>query len=248
MPLNYARRLTGRERTTAANRHLGLALAGVAGATNAGGFLAVHQYTSHVTGTVSALADSFALGTVTVALTSLASILAFMLGAMTSAILVNFARQRGWRSEFATPLLLEAALLLLFGLAGAQLEHVAGLFVSVTVLLLCFLMGLQNAVITKISRAEIRTTHMTGIVTDIGIELGRLVYRNQASTPPERRVLADRQRLGLLCALLGAFFFGGVVGGFGFQYIGYAATVPLAGVLVFFAAVPIWDDLTDSKA
>jgi len=38
--------------------------------------------------------------------------------------------------------------------------------------LLCFIMGLQNAVITKISHAEIRTTHVTGLVTDVGIELG----------------------------------------------------------------------------
>ena len=36
-------------------------------------------------------------------------------------------------------------------------------------------MGLQNAIMTKISKAEIRTTHMTGVVTDIGIELGRLL-------------------------------------------------------------------------
>ena len=36
--------------------------------------------------------------------------------------------------------------------------------------------GLQNALITKLSRAEIRTTHITGIVTDIGIELGKLLY------------------------------------------------------------------------
>ena len=53
MPLNYARRLTGRDRTVLANRHLGCVLAFVAGAANAGGFLAVRQYTSHMTGIVS---------------------------------------------------------------------------------------------------------------------------------------------------------------------------------------------------
>ena len=62
MPLNYARRLTGRERTAEANVRLGFVLAFVAGATNAGGFLAVHQYTSHMTGIVSAMADHLVLG------------------------------------------------------------------------------------------------------------------------------------------------------------------------------------------
>jgi len=45
---------------------------------------------------------------------------------------------------------------------------VQGLFVSATVMLLCFIMGLQNAVISKISRSEIRTTHVTGLVTRRG--------------------------------------------------------------------------------
>ena len=63
MPIHYARSLAGRERTAAANRHLGFTLAFVAGAINAGGFLAVQQYTSHMTGIVSAMADNIVLGT-----------------------------------------------------------------------------------------------------------------------------------------------------------------------------------------
>jgi hypothetical protein len=47
MPIRYARRLTGRKRTVLANRHLGYALAFVAGAINAGGFLAVQQYLAY---------------------------------------------------------------------------------------------------------------------------------------------------------------------------------------------------------
>ena len=61
MPANYARSLAGRERTALGNRRLGYTLTFVAGATNAGGFLAVAQYTSHMTGIVSAMADHVAL-------------------------------------------------------------------------------------------------------------------------------------------------------------------------------------------
>ena len=82
-----------------------------------------------------------------------------------------------------------------------------GLFVSITVMLLCFLMGLQNAIITRISRAVIRTTHMTGIVTDIGIELGRMVYWNRkVDKEDEAYVRANRDKLYLLSGLLIMFF------------------------------------------
>ena len=62
MPLAFARRLTGRQRTARADRQLGFGLAFCAGAINAGGFLAVKQCTSHMTGIVSAIADNVALG------------------------------------------------------------------------------------------------------------------------------------------------------------------------------------------
>lgn len=96
MPLNYSRKLTGRVR--------------MAGATNAGGLLAVRQYTSHMRGIVSSMADNLALGTVDVALAGL-------LGHR-----VNYSRQHAMDSEFAPPLMLEAVLLLCFfagGVAGA---------------------------------------------------------------------------------------------------------------------------------
>ncbi|MBQ0777853.1 MAG: DUF1275 domain-containing protein, partial [Pseudomonas sp.] len=144
---------------------------------------------------------------------------------------------------FALPLLLEAALLLCFGLLGAKLSTIGGLFVPVTVMLLCFIMGLQNALITKLSNAEIRTTHVTGIVTDIGIELGKLVYWNADKSPTLPKVSANRSRLTVLSLLLMSFFLGGVIGALGFQHIGYIATVPLALALVVLAIVPAVDDL-----
>lgn len=243
MPIDYARRLTGRARTAGSNRQLGITLAFVAGAINAGAFLAVRQYTSHMTGIVSSMADHLALGEVALALGALAGLLSFVVGAAVSAILVNFARRRAWHSEYALPLLLEAALLLCFGLLGARLSAIEGLFVPATVMLLCFMMGLQNAVISKLSNAEIRTTHVTGVVTDIGIELGKLVYWNRSAPAGQADVQANRARLAVLCSLVAAFFIGGVCGALGFKHAGYLMTVPLALLLVLLAGMPAVDDL-----
>lgn len=243
MPLTYVRGLTAHARTVSANRHLGFVLAFVAGATNAGGFLAVHQYTSHMTGIVSAMADNVTIGALNLVLAGCGALLSFLLGAAASAIIINYARRHHMQSEYALPLLLEANLLLCFGLLGARLEHIEGLFVPITVILLCFIMGLQNAVITKLSHAEIRTTHVTGIVTDIGIELGKLIYWNAAVKASQQRVIADRQRLKVLTALLAFFFIGGVAGSIGFKYLGFISTVPLAIGLILLAIVPAYDDV-----
>jgi len=234
VPTDYARFLTGRTRTVAANRQLGFVLAFVAGAINAGGFLAVQQYTSHVTGMVSALADNLALGRFGLVVDAAVGVLAFLLGAISCAVMVNFARRKGMASEYALPLLVEAALILCFGLAGARMSGYEGLLVPFTVVLLCFIMGLQNAVI--------RTTHLTGIVTDLGIEIGKLLYWNHAHTHGVD-VHADRDRMAVLATLLVSFLAGGVTGAFGFKYLGYVSTVPLAILLAALAIVPLFDDL-----
>jgi uncharacterized membrane protein YoaK (UPF0700 family) len=243
MPIDYLRKLSGKERSRDANQHLGIVLAGVAGAINAGGFLAVHRYTSHMSGILSETADSLVLGAYEATLAGLGALTCFLAGAACSTIMVFYARRHHMKSEFAQPLLLEAFLLLCFGLLGDQLTHIDGLFVSVTVMLLSFIMGLQNALITKISNAEIRTTHVTGIITDIGIELGKLVYWNGSASRQEQRVLADRDHLTILTMLLLAFFLGGILGAIGFKHLGYIATVPLAVLLVMLASIPIVDDL-----
>jgi len=244
MPVQFARRLTGRERSAGANRHLGFTLAFVAGATNAGGYLAVRQYTSHMTGVVSAMADNLVLGNRDLVLGGVGGLLSFVTGAACSAVMVNYARRHRMHSEYAAPLLLEALLLLCFGLVGARLSSIAGLFVPLTVMLLCFIMGLQNAVISKLSNAEIRTTHITGVVTDIGIELGKLAYWNASAMPGQPGVRANRSRLKILTTMAVCFFVGSVAGALGFKHVGYTSTLWLALLLVMLASVPAIDDLT----
>ncbi len=238
MPTDYARRLLAIERTAEGNAHLGWMLAFVAGATNAGGFLAVRQYTSHMTGMISAAADGLVLGQPQAVVTAIGALLSFISGAACTSLLVNFGRQRQAHSIFALPLLLEAACLIVFGLMGAWLQGLRALFIPATVSVLCFTMGLQNALVTKVSRSEIRTTHVTGIVTDIGIEIGRFLY-GFGDAP----VQGNTAKLKLLGGLLLAFAVGGVAGAWAFTSIGYSATLPLAALLAILGAVPAWDDL-----
>ncbi len=240
----FIRGWTDVKRTARANVGLGASLSFVAGATNAGGFLAVGQYTSHMTGVVSAIADNLVLGQIALVLAGLASLIAFMAGAASTTLIVNWCLRRNLHSAYGRPLLLEALLLLIFGLFGAGINFFAGLFVPLTVLVLCYIMGLQNAVITKISNAEIRTTHVTGLVTDLGIELGKMLYVNRL--PGEKKVVVNRHKLRIHLILVTSFFTGGLVGATGFKLVGYVTTVPLAILLLMLVIRPVMQDIRDA--
>lgn len=243
------RHLTSQHRTVATDRLLGALLAFNAGAVNAGGFLVVGLYTSHMTGFASMLADQLVLGNITLALGAVGTLLSFVCGAAVTALLVNWARQRHLRSEYALPLMLEAMLLLVFGLMGATMGHQTPFAVPLTVLVLAFTMGLQNALVTKISASQIRTTHMTGVITDLGIELGKLLYWNRQlasldASAQDRApaVRANRFKLRLYGTLLLSFFIGGIVGATGFKHVGFIWVLPLATLLMVVSLPPLVAD------
>jgi uncharacterized membrane protein YoaK (UPF0700 family) len=239
MPLFYLRRLTGRKRSESANRHLARYLAFVAGAANAGGFLAVRHYTSHMSGVVASMADNTALGSFRLVIVGLVSVLSFFLGSFLTTLFVRWARARGLECEYAFPLIAEAVLLLFFGFKGAA--FIGGRAVVGLVMLLCFSMGLQNAIITKLSDAVIRTTHVTGMVTDIGIAVGRIV--SAAAKNTDVAVASELDTLWLLSSLIALFFLGGVAGAVGFRHVGFFFAVPLSAILLLLAGVPVVDDV-----
>lgn len=236
--------LTSRHRAPSTNRALGLLLAFNAGAINAGGFLILHMYTSHMTGFTSQVADGLVLGNTTMLLNALGALASFVMGASLSAVLVNWGRQHRLHSVYALPLLLEAALMLSFGLMGAiTLTWSTPFALPITVLLLSFIMGLQNAVVSKTSAGSIRTTHMTGNITDLGVELGKLVYWNSRGLPRDQHVRHNAARLKMAAGLVGMFVLGGIAGAFGFKHAGFVCVVPLAALLLALSMPPLLRDV-----
>ncbi|MYZ44706.1 YoaK family protein [Schauerella aestuarii] len=244
------RYLTNRHRAPSTNRAFGLLLAFNAGAINAGGFLVLHVYTSHMTGFASQFADGLVTGDTRILLGALGAILSFVVGALVCTMLVHWGRQHRLHSIYALPLLLEAALLFPFGIAGAiTLSWNTPFAVPTTVLLLCFIMGLQNAVGSKTSKGGIRTTHMTGNITDLGMELGKLLYWNRAADKGAHPVVRhDTQRLRTSTGLIVMFVVGGLVGAVGFQSFGFICVVPLAAILLALALPPLVKDVAAYSA
>ena len=244
MPLKFIQLLMSKQRSRKTNLQLGAYMAFVAGAVNAGGFLAITRYTSHMSGIIAGISDDLALSDILSVLGGVALLLAFLGGAATTAVIVHWGQRRKIYSQFALPLFLEATLLLFFGLVGANLNLYLPLTVPAVALLLCFVMGLQNAILTKASQSEIRTTHMTGVITDIGIELGKLFYWNTSnSASPESFVKADRAKLRALLTLCGMFFIGGIIGAISFKSVGYISVVPLSLSMLLIASLQVYRDV-----
>ena len=238
MAIRYLRGLTTPEGSERGTRHLARYLAFIAGTSNAGGFLAVHQYTSHMSGAVSAMAGDLVLGRVSLLWSGLLAVFSFFAGSVLTTLLIRWARRRNLRSEYALPLFCEAIMFAVLVFAATFFRRPD---VTVTVAFLCFAMGLQNAMITKLSGSIIRTTHITGMITDIGIACGRLLVFAMGYRDVE--VSTDLRALRLLGSLVVLFFLGGLCGAAGFLRLGYLWMAPLSAALFLLAVVPVIDDL-----
>ena len=225
-PVALARVLVAHRRTTGNDLVLATFLAMIAGAANAGGFFALGQYTSHMTGYLSQLADNIAILQAKAVIVSVLAISAFVSGAAFGTFLILWARGHAGRQQYALPLVIQGGFMVCFSGGGVFSSEIGRLF---SLACLCFIMGMQNATITKISFARIRTTHATGMVTDIGIELGRAVF---GWVRPVSGVSVDRRKLRILLQLVLAFLLGGVVGAIGYSQTGFFFSLPLAGILL----------------
>src|SRR3954468_19634408 len=150
---------------------LAITLAWVAGYTNIVAVLTCGTVISHASGTTSNLGHHIGTGEWHVAGYAFFLITTFFLGAAVSGFFTELGRRRGWESIYVLPMVAETVLLAIFAVGiefngGAQ-SGVTFLWMTAAASLA---MGLQNATITRISNGVVRTTHVTGVLTDLGLE------------------------------------------------------------------------------
>lgn len=233
-------KLAGKKRSPASNWQLGIILSFIAGYINAGGYLIVRHYTSHMTGVLSDAAEGFASGDLVLALSMLGFLLCFVFGAALTTVLIRLAKRRSIHAQFSLPLILEAMLILAVGVLMAGLSG-SPVLTSLMIAVLCFLMGLQNALITKASTAVVRTTHVTGMTTDLGIEIGRLLVPGDGE-----RVGLPLTRIVLFSIVIAAFLVGGVSGAMIVRQLEAPGLLPVSALLLLIAAPPVWRDISSA--
>jgi uncharacterized membrane protein YoaK (UPF0700 family) len=211
-------------------------LAFVAGGVNVVGFLSTEWFASHLSGAVTGASAALFASQRELAIGYATLIFSFVCGSACAAWLIAWSQARNMRSEYAIALMAEGCLLLGLGIGAEQAAHVQFMFVPALITALSFLMGMQNALISKLAHASVRTTHVTGMLTDFGIELGRLGKRLMMPRRPlEVTHAASLSRLGLLALMAILFFAGGLAGSLGFQHARYMTLEPLAAMLLLLA-------------
>ncbi|MET3929706.1 uncharacterized membrane protein YoaK (UPF0700 family) [Lysobacter sp. OAE881] len=179
-------------------------LAMVAGMVNVVGYLGFeHQAITHLTGTTTLLGASFAHGDARASAHLALVVLGFVGGAVLSgAMIQDSTLQLGRR--YGVALALEAALLVV-SVPLFERQQIAG---AVLAAMAC---GLQNAMTATYSGTLVRTSHLTGMFTDLGVFLGHRL----------RGLPADPRRLWLCLAIIGGFLLGGVAGALVFPHLSY---------------------------
>lgn len=198
---------TGKPRAFIHNLRLAVMLSFVAGVVNISGVLSINVLTTNVTGHFAYFSDFFAQGNYSVALDFVSYILAFLFGAACCSFIVELAQKMNASAPHTIPILLEA---MTIGLVLIAFGVVNGEWIA---RFLLFAMGLQNALVTKISKATVRTTHLTGLFTDLGIELSQLLFHRKVEADMRKLIKSIYLRL----AIIVSFFLGGVSGGFLYQ-------------------------------
>lgn len=205
-------RHTGKNRTFVHNLKLASLLSFVAGIVNVTGFFSVHQLTTNVTGHFAYFADELIKENYYTSLSYLLYIISFFTGAFFSSLCVEAVAARRIRYIYLAPVSIEVCILFIISMLGISFVNEYANIIACTLL---FAMGLQNALVTSISNSVVRTTHLTGLFTDLGIELAQLLYYK---LPEQQHKLKSSIKLRL--AIISFFFAGCITGGLGYIFMG----------------------------
>jgi uncharacterized membrane protein YoaK (UPF0700 family) len=223
----------GKSRTLKHNLRIATVLSFVAGMVNVTGFLAFKQLTTNVTGHFALFINDVAeldfwKGTI-----FFLYIFAFLFGSFSSSFLIEKFKETKRLNIFVLPTLIESFILASVGFFGDALKME---FPNLLICLLLFGMGLQNSFVTKISNAVVRTTHLTGLFTDLGIDLSQLCF------PKPMRVRQKlRANIKLRVFIITFFFLGGLVGGLFYSKFDLKLNTLLFGALILLGSL-FYDD------
>ena len=217
----------GKNRTFIHNLRLATLLSFVAGIVNVTGVLSVQTLTTNVTGHFAYFAEEIMKRDYAAAITFFVFTIFFLLGAFTSNFLAELISRKHPNLSHVIPISLEMIILIGVGIFGAQsaLSSIEGKWIAFAML---FAMGIQNSLVTKISQSTVRTTHLTGLFTDLGIELSQLFFYKK---PEENKKL--KTSIYLRLSIIIFFFLGCISGGFLYNLLEMKTLFVAATFLLF---------------
>lgn len=222
----------GKTRTLTHNLRIASLLSFVAGVVNVAGFLAVQKLTTNVTGHFAFFVDEVFKQNFWEGLNYFLYILFFFLGSFFSSFSIELTSKINDRLIYRIPVIAESLILISVAIFGQEIISKAPNILAYSLL---FAMGLQNSLVTTISNATVRTTHLTGLFTDLGIELSQL-YFYKLKEQKDKLYSSIKLRL----TIISFFFLGGLLGGIFYSTINLYV-LAFAGILLLIGL--IYDDI-----
>lgn len=217
----------GKNRTYKHNLLLAALLSSNAGLVNITGVLSLSVLTTNVTGHFAFFSEQLSLHQYDLAINFLIYIFSFLFGSFFSSILTEYFEAKEKKTSHGLSMSIEIILLFSVGYYLKYYNNIlSNEFISSALL---FAMGMQNSLVTQISSSTVRTTHLTGLFTDLGIELSQLFFHKKIE---EKNMLW--KSINLRLAIITFFFLGGILGGFLYKYI-QEGTLIVASLILLFA-------------
>lgn len=227
----------GKNRTFAHDLRLAILLSFVAGLVNITGVLALKTLTTNVTGHFAFFAEEIMRHDYATAITFFLFTIFFLLGSFLSSLLQELISLKNPDWSHIFPITLEMVILIAIGFFGTT----TGLFTldgKLTAFFMLLSMGIQNSLVTNISNATVRTTHLTGLFTDLGIELSQLFFYKKLE-----EVKKLKTSIFLRLSIITFFFLGCFSGGIIYQFL----EIKTLFVAAFILLIAQWYDFLRLK-
>ncbi len=204
-------RKTKEERTLKDNLLLASSTAFVAGMTNVAGVIAFLSFTSNITGHVAMLARKIVNKEHHDIMVYALWLFMFLLGAFSANFITKTYSKKGSYRAHAVPIFIEIIILFIVAVYGHNYYTETQPEREVIIGAMLFSMGLQNGLVSTISGGLVKTTHLTGLFTDLGGELSEYLHTEKGKTGPVK------QRLMIRFTILSFYLAGGIIGGIMFE-------------------------------
>jgi uncharacterized membrane protein YoaK (UPF0700 family) len=211
-----------------------------AGAINSAGYIICHRFVSHVTGFATLVGIDIANVSVVSALSMASVPLFFLVGVMISAYFVDMRTAIHKTPQHTFLISTIAGLMYLVAIGGylGWFGPFESPFNSLPnyplIVILCLACGIQNGSITSASGSIIRTTHLTGNTTDLGLSLVRIIAHRHIAEIKQKEILTTFIRVGII----GSFILGSTIGAIIFlriKFIGFLLPAFISSGLI------LWD-------
>lgn len=204
----------------------GMMTAFTAGMVNVSSLVLFFSFTSNITGHYAILANEIANGNIFKIVIALMWVSLYFLGSFTSNFLIRNGASTNKYLTHAVPIIIEMICLVSVGLYGQYVYAETLIETEIMVAVLLFAMGLQNGLTASIASFSLKTTHLTGLTTDLAIHLSMLLKKDSQNKD------AIRNKMKLMGSIAVGYLIGGVTAGKIIHYVHFMVFIYISIAMV----------------